>query len=71
MPTMAEMVEAHLSNVQREISNLQDRKAAIDAEVSKLEKYLVEGSTTLKESLSPPTQQSAPEQTEAKTGFFS
>ena len=47
MPTMAEMVEAHLVNVKREIANLQERKVAIDAEITKLEEYLKEGGTTL------------------------
>ena len=44
---MAEMVEAHLVNVKREIANLQDRKGAIDVEITKLEEYLKEGATTL------------------------
>lgn len=50
MPTMAEMVEAHLLNVQREINNLQQRKVAIDEEIEKLSKYLQEGGETLKSS---------------------
>tara|TARA_A100001515_G_scaffold98096_1_gene78952 strand:+ start:1826 stop:2044 length:219 start_codon:yes stop_codon:yes gene_type:complete len=52
MPSMAEMVEAHLMNVQREIRTLQERKVAIDAEIEKLEGYLTEGSATLTESTS-------------------
>lgn len=47
MPTMAEMVEAHLTNVQREIATLQDRKTQIDAEIARLEAYLKEGAETL------------------------
>ena len=53
MPTMAEMVEAHLTNVQREINTLQERKSQIDAEISKLEQYLKEGVETLKSSQTP------------------
>lgn len=52
MPTMAEMVEAHLMNVQREIGNLLERKNAIDKEVEKLQQYLQEGQNTLLESRS-------------------
>ena len=50
MPTMAEMVEAHLLNVQREIGNLQQKKVAIDQEIEKLSQYLEEGGETLKSS---------------------
>ena len=50
MPSMAEMVEAHLMNVQREISSLEERKVAIDSEIEKQKSYLVDGSETLKES---------------------
>ena len=52
MPSMAEMVEAHLMNVQREIQTLEERKVAIDAEIDKLKGYLQEGSATLTESKS-------------------
>lgn len=54
MPTMAEMVEAHLTNVQREISSLQDRKTQIDAEIARLEVYLKEGAETLNSETKPP-----------------
>lgn len=50
MPSMAEMVEAHLMNVQREVQALEERKVAIDAEIEKLKSYLVDGSATLTES---------------------
>lgn len=53
MPSMAEMVEAHLVNVQREIKNLEERKVAIDAEIAKLEEYLEEGKTELQGSVAP------------------
>ena len=49
MPSMAEMVEAHLMNVQREISTLEERKVAIDADIERLKGYLSEGSATLTE----------------------
>lgn len=47
MPTMVEMVEAHLANVQREINTLQERKVQIDAEINRLETYLKDGAETL------------------------
>lgn len=47
MPSMSEMVEAHLMNVQREISNLNERKVAIDKEIEKLQQYLQDGQKTL------------------------
>lgn len=50
MPSMIEMVEAHLLNVQREIGNLNERKNAIDKEIEKLQQYLQEGHNTLLES---------------------
>ena len=53
MPSMTEMVEAHLVNVQREIGNLQERKVAIDAEIAKLEKYLEDGKAELQGSVAP------------------
>lgn len=53
MPSMAEMVEAHLANVQREIANLNERKVAIDAEIKRLEDYITEGKATLLESVKP------------------
>jgi len=53
MPTMTEMVEAHLVNVQREIANLKDRKVAIDVEITKLEEYLKEGGATLEAQKAP------------------
>lgn len=52
MPSMIEMVEAHLLNVQREIGNLNERKNAIDKEIEKLQQYLQEGHNTLLESRS-------------------
>ena len=51
MPSMADMVEAHLVNVQREIATLQERKVAIDAEIAKLESYLQEGKQQLQQAV--------------------
>lgn len=52
MASITEMAEAHLSNVQREIGNLNQRKAEIDAEISRLQTYLEEGQATLLEAKS-------------------
>lgn len=49
MPTMIEMVEAHLLNVQREVNSLTERKNAIDNEIQKLQKYVTDGVTVLNE----------------------
>lgn len=51
MPSMADMVEAHLVNVQREIATLQERKVAIDTEIAKLESYLQEGKQQLQQAV--------------------
>lgn len=48
MPSMSEMVEAHLINVQREIANLQEKAVVLNKEVEKLKEYLAEGSEVLK-----------------------
>ena len=58
MPTMREMSEAHLINVEREIQSLQQRRVEIDAQLQQLESYLEEGKKTLLEL--PPTESSAP-----------
>ena len=64
MPSMAEMVEAHLLNVQREIQTLEERKVAIDSDIEKLKGYLSEGSATLTEAKSTvAVQQDAPAST--------
>jgi len=48
MTTLTEMANAHLMNVQREIQNLTLRKAEIEEEIKKLQDYLVEGSSALR-----------------------
>ena len=57
---MAEMVEAHLLNVQREIKNLNDRKTQIDQEIARLEEYLQEGAATLEEGKAAEVSEAAP-----------
>lgn len=49
MPSMEEMVQAHLLNVEREISTLQERKVTIDSEIERLQSYFTEGVETLNE----------------------
>jgi len=41
--TMAQLAEAHLMNVQREISQLNQRKSEIDVEIKRLTEYLNSG----------------------------
>tara|TARA_B100001094_G_C18064347_1_gene736673 strand:- start:778 stop:969 length:192 start_codon:yes stop_codon:yes gene_type:complete len=43
MPSLKEMAEAHLLNVQREIQTLKQRQVEIGEEIQKLEAYLEEG----------------------------
>jgi hypothetical protein len=63
MPSMAEMVEAHLLNVQREIQTLEERKVVIDTEIDKLKNYLAEGQVTLRQVNSTQKKQDAPAST--------
>ena len=51
MATLKEMAEAHLLNVQREIQQLNERKAAIDKDIARLASYLDEGKKTLEEDI--------------------
>jgi uncharacterized protein YaaN involved in tellurite resistance len=50
MASLKEMAEAHLLNVQREIQQLNERKATIDQEIERLSSYLEDGKQTLEES---------------------
>lgn len=43
MATLKEMAEAHLSNVQKAILDLQSQRDKIDEEIKKLSDYLQEG----------------------------
>ena len=63
MSTVVEMAEAHLLNVQREIQNLNERKAQIDQEIEQLTSYLNDGARELQEAQSEAEaeQASAPE----------
>ena len=47
MKKLIDMSEAHLLNVQREITSLEQRKVEIDSEISKLTEYLREGVDTV------------------------
>jgi hypothetical protein len=49
MATLKEMAEAHLSNVQKAIADLQLQKNKIDDEIKKLSDYLNEGISVLNE----------------------
>lgn len=50
MPTMREMSEAHLTNVQNQIGILREQKQKLDAEIQNLEQYLQEGRQELEKS---------------------
>lgn len=54
MPSMAEMVDAHLKNVKRELDSLTERKSIIEQDIQKLEMYLQEGVTELNSSAGDP-----------------
>jgi hypothetical protein len=47
MPSVKEMAEAYLGNVQKAILDLEQQKANIDDEIKKLESYLQQGVATL------------------------
>ena len=47
MTTLKEMAEAHLVNVQRELQKLQQQRAEIDQEITRLSSYLEDGVQTL------------------------
>lgn len=47
MPSIKEMAEAHLGNVQKAILDLEGQKANIDEEIKKLTNYLKEGISSL------------------------
>lgn len=59
MASIVEMAEAHLTNVQREIQNLTQRKGEIEAEIDRLQTYLMEGASTLEQAKS--TQEVVPQ----------
>ena len=47
MPTVKEMAESHLGNVQKAIADLETQKNQIDDEIKKLQSYLAGGISTL------------------------
>ncbi len=49
--TVQQLAEAHLMNVQREISSLNNQKAQIEAEIKRLTEYLNNGVDTIRGSL--------------------
>lgn len=69
MQTMAEMVEAHLTNVQREIAALTERKTAIEQEVQKLQKYFEDGIYVLNQTKAAATKLTATEPQAQKSLF--
>ena len=50
MPTLTEMSEAHLTNVQNQIVMLREQKQKLDAEIQNLERYLQVGKEELEKS---------------------
>jgi|TARA_Y100000004_G_C8640089_1_gene296632 cell division protein FtsB len=61
MPSLKEMAEAHLLNVQREIQTLKQRQVEIGEEIKKLESYLEEGVRDLNEPQSEATSEEVSE----------
>jgi hypothetical protein len=57
MATVLEMAEAHLLNVQREITSLKERGVALTAEIERLQNYLEEGIRVLTDAKMPPPSQ--------------
>lgn len=49
MPTVKEMAESHLGNVQKAIGDLEAQKVQIDEEIAKLQTYLADGVKVLQE----------------------
>ena len=47
MPSVKEMAQAHLGNVQKAIADLEAQKAQLDDEINKLTAYLNEGVNVL------------------------
>lgn len=66
--TLAQLAEAHLMNVQREISALNNEKAKIDAEIQRLTEYLNNGIDAIRQSQMKPAP--APMPAEAVKEFF-
>lgn len=62
MPTIREMSEAHLVNVEREIQTLQQKGIEIKSQIEQLTSYLEEGKAELlkEESLPTPTPSFSP-----------
>jgi hypothetical protein len=67
MANILDMAEAHLLNVEREIGNLQERKAQIDAEIARLSQYLDDGKKAVSDAKTSP---SAPSTNEGSPTVF-
>ena len=52
MPTIFEMAQAHLSNVQKAMTDLQAQKNNVEQEIAKLTAYFEEGLVELKKETS-------------------
>lgn len=52
MPTIFEMAHAHLSNIQKAITDLQSQKNNVEQEIAKLTSYFEEGLVELKKETS-------------------
>tara|TARA_Y100001973_G_C5202978_1_gene339235 strand:- start:3687 stop:3905 length:219 start_codon:yes stop_codon:yes gene_type:complete len=61
MASLKDMAEAHLLNVQREIQQLNERKASIDQEIERLSSYLAEGKETLEQQNTVNVEQTVPQ----------
>jgi hypothetical protein len=66
--TLAQLAEAHLMNVQREISALNNEKSKIDAEIQRLTEYLNNGIDVIRQSQVKTVQNPMPK--EAVKEFF-
>lgn len=58
MPTVKEMAESHLGNVQKAINDLEAQKVQIDEEIAKLQTYLADGVKVLQEGSSTDSEES-------------
>jgi predicted nucleic acid-binding Zn-ribbon protein len=52
--TLSQLAEAHLMNVQREISGLNNQKSQIEAEIQRLTEYLNNGIDVIRQANSKP-----------------
>ena len=67
MANIKEMAEAHLKNVQKQITDLENTKTQIDADIATLRTYLENGIAEINGSSNLVEQQSSPEAMELPT----